>query len=197
MSAQDPYRRPPDGSGEQPAPEQSPHGPWTYREQQPPYGEPPQGQQPYGQQPYGQQYGQQPYGQQPYGQQYGQPSGQPQYGQPQYGRPQYGQPQYGYPGSPYGYPSRASNGLGVTGLVLGILALLFFWVAAGVWLGIPAIIFGALGRQRAARGEAGGGGISIGGIVCGAVALVLTIALFAAVFASRSAAGGHGFAAFG
>ena len=106
------------------------------------------------QQPYAQQ--QPPYGQQqpPYAQQYQQPHGQ------------------GYGPS----PQQASNGLGVAALVVGILALLAFWVPfLGVILGIVALVLGIIGRKRAKSGEASNGGMALAGIITGIVGAVLSI----------------------
>lgn len=85
------------------------------------------------------------------------------------GRPMYGQP--------VGPPR---NGLGTAGLVLGILALVgTITVVGGILLGVLAIIFGAVGRGRARRGEATNGGSATAGLVLGAVALVLSVVLIA------------------
>jgi hypothetical protein len=159
----------------------------AYGQQQ--YGQPGGGEQ-YGQGQYGQpgpgeQYGQGRYGQQQYGQQ-------PQYGQQRYGQqPPYGQQQYGQPGYPpygqqqYGQPPTGPqrNGLGVASLVLGIVALVLFWIPvlglipAGVGLGL-----GIAGRRRASRGEADNGGVALAGIVTSAVAIVISLALFTVGF---------------
>lgn len=114
-------------------------------------------------------------------------SSQDPYGQPPpYGAPAYERADFSYPAA-YGHrpDPRPANGFAISSLVLGILAVLLFWVAAGVWLGIPAVILGALGHSRAARGEASGGGMAIAGIICGAVALVLTVALFGLLVLAR------------
>ncbi|MGW1159649.1 DUF4190 domain-containing protein [Streptomyces sp. NPDC002519] len=118
----------------------------------------------------------------------------PGYGYPQSG-PGYGHPQ---PGSPYpaappvaaGYAPSAqpSNGMGTTGLVLGIIGLVcsltFFLWFFGIILGILAIIFGAVGRGKAKRGEATNKGAATAGLVCGIVATVVLPLLGFALFAS-------------
>jgi Na+/melibiose symporter-like transporter len=72
------------------------------------------------------------------------------------------------------------NGLGTAGLVLGILAVLLCWtVVGGVLLGILAIVFGAVGRNRAKRAEATNGGAALAGIILGAAGLILAIVLIA------------------
>lgn len=96
----------------------------------------------------------------------------------------------GYPGYPghqgqgppgYGWPAMPmapANGMGVAALVLGIVsaALFCLWPLAIV-LGILAIIFGAIARGRARRGEATNPGQALAGIICGAAGIVLGGAL--------------------
>lgn len=83
-------------------------------------------------------------------------------------------PEYGAP-----LPS-PSNGFGVAALVLGILSVLgVVTVVLGLLLGVLAVVFGALGRGRARRGEATNGGAALAGIITGAVAIVLSGALVA------------------
>ncbi|MEV8319994.1 DUF4190 domain-containing protein [Streptomyces sp. NPDC059900] len=115
-------------------------------------------------------------------------------GQVPYGYPGYpaagGPGPQGYPGYPgyqgqggpgYGWaamPMTPANGMGVTSLVLGIIAAAVFclWPLAIV-LGILAIIFGAIGRARAKRGEATNPGQALAGIICGVAGIVLGVAL--------------------
>ncbi|MFE1438500.1 hypothetical protein [Streptomyces sp. NPDC058739] len=117
-------------------------------------------------------------------------------GQPGYGYPG-GTAGYGYPGgtSGYGYPGSAqqapagpgyygwpglppvpSNGMGTAGLVLGIIADVVFclWPVAIV-VGILAVIFGAVGRGKAGRGEATNPGQALAGIICGVVGIALGV----------------------
>ncbi|MFI8190354.1 DUF4190 domain-containing protein [Streptomyces sp. NPDC085946] len=117
-----------------------------------------------------------------------------------------GQVPYGYPGG-YGYPSAAhsgyggaatapgsygwpgtappSNGIGTAGLVLGIIAAAGFclWPLA-ILLGVLGVVFGVIGRNKAARGEATNPGQALAGIICGAVGLVLAVVLGAVVLAT-------------
>jgi hypothetical protein len=94
---------------------------------------------------------------------------------PPYGAqpPGFGAPPPGY-GAPQGYPqpgASKSNGFAVTSLICGIVGC--FLISS-----IAAIIFGALGIRKANREPmAGGKGLSIAGIVLGAVWL-LGYALF-------------------
>ncbi|MEU4928395.1 DUF4190 domain-containing protein [Streptomyces yokosukanensis] len=123
-----------------------------------------------------------------------------------------GQVPYGYPGAPaaYGYPGRPqppyagpypsaggygygwpgtqpmpSNGMGTASLVLGILAAVCFllWPVALV-LGVLAIIFGALGRGKAGRGEATNPGMALAGLICGGAGIVLAVGFIALVIAA-------------
>ncbi|SDE13010.1 DUF4190 domain-containing protein [Streptomyces prasinopilosus] len=110
-----------------------------------------------------------------------------------------GQVPYGYPGGPrggyahaaaqppghagasgqghYGWtgvPPRPANGMGVTGLVLGIISAVVFCVwPLAVGLGLLAVIFSALGRGKAARGEATNPGHALAGLICGWAGILL------------------------
>jgi hypothetical protein len=123
----------------------------------------------------------------------------PGYGYPQQPGPGYGYPQTGpsYPAAPpvgypqapgYGVPAQPRNGMGTSGLVLGIIgvvcSLTFILWFFGVILGILAIIFGAVGRGRANRGEANNKGAATAGLVCGIVATVILPLLGLLLFAS-------------
>lgn len=101
--------------------------------------------------------------------------GQVPYGYPHAGYPG-GAPAQGYPGWG-GVPPLPSNGMGVASLVLGIIASAAFclWPVAIV-LGILAVIFGAIGRSKANRGEATNGGQALAGVICGAVGSALALA---------------------
>ena len=111
------------------------------------------------------------------------PPGDDQYGQPYAGQ-QYSEQHYG--GQPYGAPQYASphqqqgNGPAVTGLVLGILGVIFAFVpflgvVLGVGLGVLAAIFGAVGLSRAKDPYRGGKGMAIAGLVLGIIAIVLSL----------------------
>ncbi len=98
-----------------------------------------------------------------------------------------GSPGYpGYPGTS-GYPLYAtpkSNGFGVTALVLGILSVvgcITSFLAIGI--GIAAVVFGALGKGKATRGEADNGGMALAGIILGAIGIVLGALMLLAMFA--------------
>ena len=101
--------------------------------------------------------------------QYGQQSSQqvpPQYGQqssrqvpPQYSQPYYNQPQ----------PSR-SDGLGITGFVLSLLALLLGWVPVIGWIiWLLGLIFSLIGIFRKPRG------LAIAGLLLSLLALIVIL----------------------
>jgi len=111
---------------------------------------------------------------------YEQPPGQNPYGQNQYG---YGYPPPGYPGQPQGYgrpPAR--NGLAITSLVLGILALVTCWLTfPGIILGILAVIFGGVGLARARTDRVSNKGMAIAGMITGVVGAVIGTVLLIVV----------------
>ncbi|WP_329320962.1 MULTISPECIES: DUF4190 domain-containing protein [unclassified Streptomyces] len=133
-------------------------------------------------------------GQAPYGYGYGHPAAYGQTGAGQPGAPGHpgtpGFPGYpvagGYPGAGYGWPApvpQPSNGMGTAGLVVGIISAVVFclWPIAFV-LGVLGVIFGAVGRRRARRGEATNPGQALAGIICGAVGIALSIAMVVLFF---------------
>ncbi|MEV8567311.1 DUF4190 domain-containing protein [Streptomyces sp. NPDC051322] len=61
---------------------------------------------------------------------------------------------------------RSSNGLAVAALVLGILAVVFFWtVIGGILLGVIGLVLGIFGIRRASAGKAPRRGMAITGTV--------------------------------
>jgi hypothetical protein len=87
-------------------------------------------------------------------------------------------------GPSWGTAPAASTGLATTALVLGLVSLpLLIFFGLGALLGIAAIVVGAVALRRAKRGEAGGRGMAIGGIVAGAVSVLLGILIVVALFA--------------
>ena len=76
---------------------------------------------------------------------------------------------------------KKGNPLGLTAMVLGIVAAVLAFIPCIGWLGfIPgvlAIIFGALSLKKVNAGEADGKGMSIAGLVCGLVAVIINIAM--------------------
>lgn len=99
--------------------------------------------------------------------------------------PAYGQPQAYGQAQVYGAP-QTSNGYATAAMVLGILSLLLFWTfGVGIVLGILAIVFGILGRNRAAEMSVNGmAGRATAGVVTGVLGTiggVLFIVLIVAV----------------
>ncbi|MER7219187.1 DUF4190 domain-containing protein [Streptomyces eurythermus] len=118
---------------------------------------------------------------------YGYPGTLPAYGYPGPAHASYGAAPYPG-GNGYGWPgmqAAPSNGMGTASLVLGILSDIGFlaWPLALV-LGVLAIIFGALGRGKAKRGEATNPGVALAGLICGATGVVLVLIVFAVIIAA-------------
>lgn len=87
-----------------------------------------------------------------------------------------------YGTDPYGAaPDRSlPTGLAVASLVLGILGLLTSWLGGGV-LGLVAVILGIVALGKIKRGEAGGRGMALGGIITGILAMLVTILIVVTV----------------
>ena len=155
----DPYRY---GAPEHPVPpEYAPPG----------YVPPPPAEQPTAYAQYPPYAGGQPYGaNQPYGappQQYSP------YPSPYYPPPPWTQ----YP------PPRTGNGRAIAGLVLGIVAILFFWTSVlDVIPVVLAIVFGSIGVNDAKR-SGNGRNMAITGIVCGVIGALLAITFTVVVYA--------------
>lgn len=84
----------------------------------------------------------------------------------------------------YSSPPQVS-GLGIASLVTGIIALLSalpgcccapLFVLSGI-LGLVAVVLGFFGLQECNRGEKSGKGMAIAGLVCGGIAIVLSVLL--------------------
>lgn len=126
-----------------------------------------------------------PSGEPPYpGSQPNQPEQPANQGYPNQGYPNQGYPPGGYQGYPqggYGGPPVPRNGLGVTALVLGILAVLtFFTIVGGIVLGLLALIFGIIGLRRVGKRLATNKGVAVSGIVLGVLGVIAS-AVFVAV----------------
>jgi len=93
--------------------------------------------------------------------------------------PEAGPPGYGGP------PVRPSNGTGTAALVLGIIGLLTALFLFGGVLGVLAVVLGLIGINKAKRGEATNRGVAIGGVVTGALAIIVALAVGALLFANR------------
>ncbi|MFC8508224.1 DUF4190 domain-containing protein [Streptomyces sp. NPDC057411] len=100
-------------------------------------------------------------------------------------------PSYGYPpASPYpsygagygqpGWQQSPSNGMGVTSMVLGIIAVAGFCMyGLGIVLGILALVFGIIGLKKANRGEATNRGMAIAGVVLGSIGTLVSAVFLA------------------
>lgn len=72
------------------------------------------------------------------------------------------------------------NGMGVAGMVLGIIALVLFWVPfLDGLMALLAIILSAAGMSRANKIGGRGKGMAIAGLVLGIIAMLLTIVFIA------------------
>jgi hypothetical protein len=70
--------------------------------------------------------------------------------------------------------------MGTAALVLGIIGFFLAFVVIGGILGIVAVVLGIVALGRVRRGEANNRGVAIGGIVAGALAIVLAGVIIAA-----------------
>ena len=86
-------------------------------------------------------------------------------------------PYYGAPGGePVGQPPQNTQGL--VGMILGIVAIpLVCCLYIGIPLGIAAAVVSYLGLQKAKTGRATNRSQALTGLICGAAAAVLGIAL--------------------
>lgn len=117
----------------------------------------------------------------PYRQDY-QQQGYPQQGYPQ--QPNYQQPQ-GYPRQIYvnAAPQQKSNGIGVAGFVLALLALIFCWVPVlDIILWLLGAIFSIIGIFKAPRG------LAIAGTIISFIGIIILIFCFAALIGLGTAA---------
>jgi hypothetical protein len=113
-----------------------------------------------------------------------QPGPPPGYGQPGYGQPGSGQPGYGGYPQQYGYgPPPATNGKATAALITGISSLVLFWCCGLGIAGVAAIVLGIKARNEisAAGGAQSGDGMALGGIITGAIAVVLGLLALAFV----------------
>jgi hypothetical protein len=87
----------------------------------------------------------------------------------------FNQPQAGYQQQPGSQQAAGTSGLAVTALVLGIVAMLTFWVWGAILFGPAAIVCGILGRKETRGGAKDGEGMASAGLILGIIALVLTV----------------------
>ena len=84
-------------------------------------------------------------------------------------------------------PMLRTSGLCVAGMVVGILALLGFWIPFGdVLMGLLAIGLSWAGMTQAARPGFTGRGMGIAGLICGGIAMIPAI-IFMVIFFTAAA----------
>ncbi|WP_329054822.1 DUF4190 domain-containing protein [Amycolatopsis sp. NBC_01488] len=95
------------------------------------------------------------------------------------------------PAQPYAvvspYPMLRTSGLCVAGMIVGILALIGFWIPFGdVLMGLLAIGLSWAGMSQAAKPGFTGRGMGIAGLVCGIIAMIPAI-IFMVIFFTAAA----------
>lgn len=93
--------------------------------------------------------------------------------------PGYGPGQVPY----YGQAVHPGNGIGTAAGVVGIVAVVLLWLPyIGIILGIIAVALGGVGLSRANGLGGASKGMSITGIVCGLVAVVINLLFIIAIY---------------
>ena len=89
-------------------------------------------------------------------------------------------PPGGYAPIAAGYAAKRTDGLAIASLILGILALVCFFICLGVVLGPTAAIMGFISRQRIASsgGTLGGGTLAVIGLILGIVGFLASVGWF-------------------
>lgn len=115
-------------------------------------------------------------------------------GYPAPGQPAPGYAAPGYPGQQpafgpgslaYGMSAAPRNGLGTAALVLGIIGVVLSWIPGTGWaLNILAIIFGAVGINRAKRGQATNKSSALAGLILGVIGLAVWIVILVVFLAA-------------
>lgn len=114
---------------------------------------------------------------------------------------QYGAQPWGPPASsPYGVvpASAPTDGLAIASLITGVVSMVAaFLCCLGGFIGIGAVVMGVMSRKRIGQsnGASSGNGLAVGGIVTGAIGLVialLTLAFFGFLFTVGSASSSGG-----
>ncbi|MEV6879611.1 DUF4190 domain-containing protein [Amycolatopsis sp. NPDC051128] len=113
--------------------------------------------------------------------------------------PQYAvQPYATQPYAAYGaqpYPMLRTSGLAVAGMVIGILALIGFWIPiADLLLGFLAIGLSWAGIVQCGKPGYSGKGMAIAGLVCGIIGVIPAIVIMLFFFGLAAAAGACGVA---
>jgi hypothetical protein len=122
---------------------------------------------------------------------------QPEQPAPQYAvQPYATQPYVTQPGYPMAaYPVLRTSGLAVAGMVVGILALVGFWIpVADLLLGFLAIGLSWAGIVQGGKPGYTGRGMGIAGLVCGILGVIPAIVVMLFFFGLFAAAGACGIA---
>lgn len=123
---------------------------------------------------------------------YQQPSNPDPYQPPSYPVPNqppapYGQ--YGQYGVPYA-PSQRTSGLAIAGMIVGIIALVSFWVPFfNIVAALAGIGLSWAGMVQAAKPGWTGQGMAIAGLVCGIIAAIPAVIFLVLFFTTLAAAG--------
>ena len=93
-----------------------------------------------------------------------------------------------YAAVPMPYPMLRTSGLCVAGMVVGILALLGFWIPFGdVLMGLLAIGLSWAGMTQAAKPGFTGRGMGVAGLICGILAIIPAIVVMVLFFTAATA----------
>ncbi|WEV67337.1 DUF5067 domain-containing protein [Bifidobacterium sp. ESL0769] len=86
------------------------------------------------------------------------------------------------PQQPFG-PAPQRPRMAIVSLILGIVAIVLFWIPiVGIACGIAAIVTGFMSMRKINAGRLPGKGLSIGGLATGIIAAVLSVIVFIASF---------------
>ena len=114
------------------------------------------------------------------------------YTSPVYATPVYTGPVYVAPGSIPTDPRESAKGLGIAGMVLGIVSLVFFFAYfIGIICSIIGLILSSVAWRKISTGSArpDGKGFAIAGFVTSIIAVVFYIILIFAVYSFLSSGG--------
>ena len=82
-------------------------------------------------------------------------------------------PAYNMQGGYPGYQPTPSSALAIASLILGVIGLLSGWLIFGGVLGLVGVILGIVALVKVKNGTASGKGMAIGGIVTGALGMIV------------------------
>ena len=84
-------------------------------------------------------------------------------------------PAYNMQGGYPGYQPTPSSALAIASLILGVIGLLSGWLIFGGVLGLVGVILGIVALVKVKNGTASGKGMAIGGIVTGALGMIVAV----------------------